>query len=74
RTAATFYIAQRAEILPPDGVLFDPITFEAQGARWSPNKKLFDPRVLGKEVQAAIQRVAEAMIDQVGSGGRSLYA
>ncbi|MEN3010784.1 MAG: class II fructose-bisphosphate aldolase, partial [Candidatus Bipolaricaulaceae bacterium] len=47
RTAATFYIAQRAEILPPDGVLFDPITFEAQGARWSPNKKLFDPRVLG---------------------------
>lgn len=74
RTAATFYIAQRAEILPPDGVLFDPITFEAQGAKWSPNKKLFDPRVLGKEVQAAIQRVAEAMIDQVGSGGRSLYA
>ncbi len=74
RTAATFYIAQRAEVLPPDGVPFDPITFEAQGARWSPNKKVFDPRVLGKEIQAAIQRVAEEMIDQVGSGGRSLYA
>jgi fructose-bisphosphate aldolase class II len=74
RTAATFYIAQRSEILPPDGVLFDPITFEAQGARWSPNKKVFDPRVLGKEIQAAIQRVAEEMIDQVGSGGRSIYA
>mgnify|MGYP001132714595 CR=1 FL=1 len=74
RTAATFFLAQRAEILPPDGVLFDPITFEAHGARWSPNKKIFDPRVLGKEIQAAIQRVAEEMIDQVGAGGRSLYA
>ncbi len=74
RTAATFYITQRTDILPPDGVLFDPITFEAQGAKWSPNKKIFDPRVLGKEIQTAVQRVAEEMIDQVQSGGRSLYA
>ncbi len=73
-TAATFYLAQRADVLPPDGVLFDPITFEAQGAKWSPNKKIFDPRVLGKEIQTAVRRVAEEMIDQVGSGGRSLYA
>jgi len=29
---------------------------------------------VGKEIQAAIQRVAEEMVDQVGSGGRSLYA
>lgn len=74
RTAATFYLAQRGAILPPEGIAFDPITFEAQGTHWSPNKKLFDPRALGKEIQAAIQRVAEEMIDQVGSGGRSRYA
>lgn len=74
RTAATFFIAQRGEILPPAGVLFDPITFEAQGAQWSPNKKIFDPRVLGKEIQEAIRRVAAEMIDQVGAGGRSIYA
>ncbi len=74
RAAATFYMAHRAEILPPAEVVFDPITFEAQGANWSPNKKVFDPRVVGKEIQTAIQRVAEEMIEQVGSGGRSLYA
>ncbi|MGQ9699931.1 MAG: class II fructose-bisphosphate aldolase [Candidatus Bipolaricaulaceae bacterium] len=74
RTAATFYITQRSDILPPDGVLFDPITFDAQGTKWSPNKKIFDPRVLGKEIQNAIRQVTEEMIDQVRSGGRSLYA
>ncbi len=74
RTAGEFYALHQAAVLPPQGVEFDPITFEARGAPWKPDKKLFDPRVVGKEVQKAIRQVAEEMIDQVGSGGKSLYA
>lgn len=74
RTAASFYLSQRDGIVPPGDVAFDPITFEAQGSSWKPDKKVFDPRVVGKEIQEAIRKVAEAMIDQVGSGGRSFYA
>jgi fructose-bisphosphate aldolase class II len=73
RTAAGFFTRNRAEILPPDGVAFDPITFESDGARWRPNKKLFDPRVLGKQIQEEIRAVAGEMIAQVGSGGKSLW-
>jgi len=53
--------------------VFDPITFDAAGVPWRPNKKLFDPRVLGKEIQGAIRAVALEMITQVGSGGRSIH-
>jgi fructose-bisphosphate aldolase class II len=74
RTAAGFFADHRAEILPPHGIAFDPITFDAGGSPWRPNKKLFDPRVVGKEIQEAIRSVATDMIAQVGSGGRSLYA
>lgn len=74
RTAARFLGESQGEILPPPGVTFDPITFESGGAHWRPNKKRFDPRVLGREIQEAIHAVAAEMIAQVGSGGKSLYA
>ncbi len=72
-TAARFLGRNANRILPPAGVAFDPITFDATGADWKPDKKLFDPRVVGKEIQAAIRAVAAEMIAQVGSGGRSIY-
>lgn len=74
RTACEFYLEGRDAILPPEGVAFDPITFEASAGDWSPNKKLFDPRVVGRKVQGAIAEVARVMLEQVGSAGRSLYA
>ncbi|MFH1609638.1 MAG: class II fructose-bisphosphate aldolase [Candidatus Bipolaricaulota bacterium] len=74
QAAAGFFGKNRGEILPPEGTVFDPITFDAQGGTWRPNKKLFDPRVVGKEIQAAIRAIATEMIAQVGSGGKSLYA
>jgi fructose-bisphosphate aldolase class II len=74
KTAASFYLENRDAILPPAGVSFDPITFDAGGSGWSPVKKVFDPRVVGREVQAAIAEVAKEMMEQVGSKGRSLYA
>jgi len=72
-TACTFYIENQAAILPPEGTGFDPITFESP-AGWSPDKKLFDPRAVGRKVQGAIAQVAREMLRQVGSEGRSLYA
>jgi fructose-bisphosphate aldolase class II len=74
RAAAEFFVKNQGQVLPPAGVGFDPITFDAGGASWRPNKKLFDPRVVGKQVQDAIRAVAAEMIAQVGSGGRSVYA
>lgn len=74
RAAANFFQEHHGEILPPPGIAFDPVTFESAGGRWRPNKKLFDPRVLGRQIQDAIRSVAGEMIAQVGSGGKSLYA
>ena len=73
QTACTFYLENRTAILPPEGTDFDPITFESPPG-WSPNKKLFDPRAMGRKVQGAIAQVAREMLRQVGSEGRSLYA
>ena len=72
QTACTFYLENRTAILPPEGTDFDPITFESPPG-WSPNKKLFDPRAMGRKVQGAIAQVAREMLRQVGSEGRSLY-
>jgi len=74
KAAAGFFEKNRDEVLPPAGTTFDPVTFDAQGGAWRPNKKLFDPRVVGKEIQTAIRAVAVEMIAQVGSGGKSLHA
>lgn len=74
QAACSFYLESRNAILPPEGVAFDPITFEASSGQWSPEKKLFDPRVVGRKVQAAISEVARECLRQVGSEGRSIYA
>ena len=73
QTAAQFLGNNADGILSPPGVAFDPITFDAGDDPWRPNKKLFDPRVLGKRIQVAIRGVAAEMIAQVGSEGRSIY-
>ncbi len=73
QTAARFFGKNEREILPPPGVTFDPITFDAGGGTWRPNKKLFDPRVVGKQIQDAVRAVAAEVIAQAGSGGRSIY-
>jgi len=74
QAAAGFFGKNQEEVLPPAGTKFDPVTFDAQGGAWRPNKKLFDPRVVGKEIQTAIRAIATEMLAQVGSGGKSLYA
>jgi len=73
RTSCAFYLEGKEAVLPPEGTEFDPITFESGDSPWHPNKKVFDPRIVGREVQRAIAEVARAMIDQVRSGGRTIY-
>jgi len=73
RTSCAFYVKGAEAVLPPEGTEFDPITFESDHATWQPDKKVFDPRIVGREVQGAIAHLAGLMIDQVGSGGRTIH-
>ena len=72
RTAAEFYAAHAEGILPPDGVEDDVVNLFAQGD-WSPDKKTFDPRAVGREIQAKVREIALALIEQAGNGGRTLW-
>ncbi len=71
RTAHDFYMAHTASIVPPPGVP-DQRTGLFSGSNWTPNKKDFDPRVVGREIQARIKEVAIELIDQAGSAGHSI--
>jgi fructose-bisphosphate aldolase class II len=71
RAACKFYLAHAAEILPPEGVEDDVLNLFS-GSDWSPNKKAFDPRVVGEAVQKGIREIARALLDQAGSAGHSL--
>lgn len=71
RAACEFYRDHQREILPPEGVEDDVINLFS-GSDWSPNKKAFDPRVVGKAVQAGVSRIALALLEQSGSGGQAL--
>ena len=73
RTACSFYVEYAASILPPAGVEDDVLNLFS-GSDWSPDKKLFDPRVVGKAVQQGIKEIARALLDQAGSGGHTLGA
>ena len=71
RTACDFYRAHVADIVPPEGTEDDVVNL-FPGSSWSPNKKVFDPRVVGKVVQDGIRGIALALLEQAGSGGHTL--
>ncbi|MGB2983118.1 MAG: class II fructose-bisphosphate aldolase [Candidatus Bipolaricaulia bacterium] len=71
RAACEFYVEHAAEIVPPDGVEDDVVNL-FPGGEWSPNKKVFDPRAVGKAVRDEIKGIALALIEQAGSGGHAL--
>lgn len=71
RTACDFYRAHVADIVPPEGTEDDVVNL-FPGSSWSPNKKIFDPRVVGKAIQDGIRGIALALLEQAGSGGHTV--
>ena len=71
RAACAFYARHTDEILPPSGVDDDVVNLFS-GSDWSPNKKAFDPRVVGEAIRREIKQIALALLDQAGSAGHSL--
>jgi len=71
RAACAFYAERRDEILPPPSVEDDVVNLFS-GSDWSPNKKAFDPRVVGTEIREQIKRIALALLEQAGSAGHSV--
>ena len=71
RAACQFYLEHQQEILPPEGVEDDVINLFS-GSEWSPNKKAFDPRVVGRAIQEGVSQIARALLEQGGSGGHAL--
>ena len=43
-----------------------------QFSYWLLSKKAFDPRVVGRAIQAEIKGIALALLEQAGSGGHAL--
>ncbi len=71
RAAWAFYAAHRDRIVPPEGVPGEASGLFS-GTDWTPDKKAFDPRAVGRAVQARIRDVAIELLDQAGSAGKSL--
>jgi len=71
RTACEFFLEHAGEIVPPEGVEDDVVNL-FPGGTWSPNKKVFDPRVVGKQIQEKTKQIALALLEQAGSGGHAL--
>ena len=71
RTASDFYSAHKEGIVPPPGVRDGSAGLFSE-SDWSPDKKDFDPRTVGKAVRARIKQVAVELIDQAGSAGHTL--
>jgi len=71
RTACEFFAAHAEGIVPPGGVEDDVVNLFAKGD-WSPDKNVFDPRAVGKEIQAKVREIALVLIEQAGSGGKTL--
>lgn len=73
RAACEFYRDHADAILPPPGVEDDVLNLFS-GSNWSPNKKLFDPREVGRAIQAQVGDIAKELLHQAGSGGKTLQA
>jgi len=71
RTACEFFAAHAEGIIPPSGVEDDVANLFARGD-WSPDKKVFDPRAVGKEIRAKVREIALVLIEQAGSAGKTL--
>jgi fructose-bisphosphate aldolase class II len=71
RTACEFFAAHAEGIIPPIGVEDDVANLFARGD-WSPDKKVFDPRAVGKEIRAKVREIALVLIEQAGSAGKTL--
>jgi fructose-bisphosphate aldolase class II len=71
RAAYDFYTSHADSIVPPEG-MSDDATGLFSGSDWSPKKADFDPRAVGRAVQARIKEVAMELIDQAGSAGHTL--
>ena len=72
RAALDYYLDHKDSILPPVGVPDDRDGFFSK-SDWSPLKTDFDPRVVSKLIREQIKKTASTLIDQAGSGGKSLY-
>ncbi len=70
RTAAVFYREHATAILPPADVDDDRERLFGD-ADWAPDRAVFDPRVLGREVRERIATVHVELASIAGSRGRS---
>ena len=71
RAACEFYCEHTDAMIPPAGVEDDILNLFAQ-SDWTPDKSQFDPRVVGRRIQARIGDIATELIQQAGSGGKTL--
>jgi len=71
RAACEFFVEHAAEIVPPTGVEDDVVNL-FPGGGWSPNKKAFDPRVVGERIRQEIKGIALSLLEQAGSAGHAL--
>ena len=72
RTAHDFYLEHSQEIVPPEDIEIS--TDDIFGIKgWSPVKKVFDPRVVSQRIRERIKATVIELIDQAGSGGKSLF-
>ncbi|MCK5247164.1 class II fructose-bisphosphate aldolase [Candidatus Bipolaricaulota bacterium] len=72
RAACEFYRDHADAILPPEDIEDDILNLFAE-SDWSPDKSQFDPRVVGRSIQSRIADIAAELIQQAGSGKKTLY-
>ncbi|WP_336024984.1 class II fructose-bisphosphate aldolase [Halobellus salinisoli] len=73
RTAYDLYDEDPTNIVPPEGVDGDRDTF-FNDTDWSPNKDVFDPRVVGRKIRERIADVHADLAEVSGSAGQTRYA
>jgi fructose-bisphosphate aldolase class II len=71
RAACEFYGEHSDGIIPPEGIEDDVVNLFSD-SDWSPNKEVFDPRVVGRVIQERVKAIALQLIEQAGSAARTL--
>ncbi|WP_396612656.1 class II fructose-bisphosphate aldolase [Haloferax sp. S1W] len=72
RTAYDLYSDDPNAIVPPEDVEDARDTFFNE-TDWSPNKSVFDPRVVGRDIRARIADVHAGLTEVSGSAGQTLF-